>query len=79
MIEELRWHRRSERHWEVRDGSMHYIAKMDKQGIWRVRMNNAPIGEKGGFASFEAVKHYVDWGGLPNRMGFNRETGEVGR
>lgn len=77
MIEELRWARKSERYWWVVDGPLDYVARMGKDGVWRVKMKGESIGLRGGFASFAVVKDYVDWGGTPNRMGYDRETGEL--
>ena len=76
MTRELEWTRASSRHWMAMDGRLLYDARMVKS-VWRVRMRGVPIGPKEGFPSFEAARDYVDWGVMPNRMGHDRETGEV--
>jgi hypothetical protein len=45
------------------------------QGLWRARMNNELIG--GQFMSLAQAIYYVEWGGSPNRMGYDPLTGEV--
>jgi hypothetical protein len=79
VTRELEWTRASKRSWWAHepDGSFLYDVRMGKGDRWRVRMKGAPIGPKEGFASFEAARDYIDWGGTPNRMGYDRETGEA--
>jgi hypothetical protein len=79
MTERLEWVRATDKYWWAveADGSFRYDARMDKRGAWRLRMLGTPIGPREGFPSFSAARDYVDWGGKPNRMGHDRETGEA--
>lgn len=74
-MRELEWITASKSTRRALDGTVRYFARMQVNGVWTVRMNGAPVG--GQHMSFDAVKRYVDWGGKPCRMGFDRETGEV--
>lgn len=76
MADQLEWERRSEKRFEAADGWIRYSIKQSFDGRWSVSMNGASIG-RGGFESARAAMEYVDWGGTPNRMGFDRETGEA--
>jgi hypothetical protein len=78
VTEKLEWTRVTDREWwaHVADGELRYVIRNIK-GTWRVKMDGAPVGPKEGFVNFASAKEYVDWGGTPNRMGHDRETGEV--
>lgn len=76
MMKELKWRRASDSLWWAMDGTVRYIAR-NIRGTWRVTMNGAPIGSKEDFVNLAMAKDYVDWGGTPNRMGCDRETGEL--
>jgi hypothetical protein len=76
-MKNLEWTRRNEYYWRAKDETINYIARRDGEGIWRVTMNGVPIGTRDGFSSFTSAKNYVDWGGYPNRMGYDPETGEI--
>jgi hypothetical protein len=77
MAELLEWTRVSAICYRATDNTLRYKAVRNNKGIWRVRMNGELIGEADGFASFEEAMIYVEWGGNPNRMGYDRETGEL--
>jgi hypothetical protein len=74
VMRELEWTRTTKTARAV-DGNVRYFARMQVNGVWTVRMNGAPVG--GQHMSFDAVVRYIDWGGKQNRMGFDRETGEL--
>lgn len=76
IVSMLEW-RRVGKQWHAVDGSLRYRAVMGEGLRWRVRLGNELIGEAKGFATVEGAMDYVDWGGVPCRMGYDRETGEV--
>ena len=59
----------SDRYWDAWDGPLHYIARMDRTGVWRLKINSSPIGYREGFPSLEAAQNYI--------LGYDRQTGEV--
>jgi hypothetical protein len=61
--------------WQAKDGTLRYRVFRGEGGHWRVQMNGATIGEK--YKTPKAAMEYADWGGTPNRMGYDRETGEL--
>ena len=77
MVEPLEWQQIGRYAWLAVDGRLRYRAKMGEGFRWRGRLDNELLGDAKGFASFEDAKAYVEWGGVPNRMGYDRETGEV--
>lgn len=72
----LEW-RQIGKKWHAVDGRLRYRIAMGEGFRWRVRMGNELIGDAKGFATAEEAMEYVDWGGRQNRMGYDRETGEV--
>ena len=80
MIEQLQWQQKSRGKYIAFEPSAHigYMIRMEDKGVWRARMDNVLIGEDNkGFLSFEEARRYVEWGGIPNRMGCDPETGEL--
>ena len=73
----LEWRQVGKHKWCATDGGLRYYVHLSEGFRWRVRLNNELLGDAKGFTTFEEAAEWIEWGGTPNRQGYNRETGEI--